>query len=144
MEAWSYRNPVGVTFGAGSVRELARLAGEGECVLVTFPEARDTGLEARLAALLGRRLRHVIRDVAPNPDVAWFEDVHAASWRDHPDAILVAAGGGSVLDTAKILQVATASGRFGELVEALASGRAPPVARARRLIAVPTTAGTGS
>ncbi|HZZ91381.1 MAG TPA: iron-containing alcohol dehydrogenase PsrA [Usitatibacter sp.] len=139
---WS--NPVRVTFGAGRLEELPALAASRDCVLVTFPEARESGLEARIAALLGPRLRAIERDIAPNPDVAWFSGRHEASWREHPDAVLVAVGGGSVLDTAKILQVRTASGRFDELHAALASGDAPRIAAARELIAVPTTAGTGS
>jgi phosphonate metabolism-associated iron-containing alcohol dehydrogenase len=113
-------------------------------VLVTFPEAHATGLEARLVELLDPHLRAVVRDIAPNPDTAWFAARYAASWREHGDAVLVAVGGGSVIDTAKILAVATSSGRFEDLHGALAAGEAPPIVRARRLIAVPTTAGTGS
>jgi phosphonate metabolism-associated iron-containing alcohol dehydrogenase len=139
-----WANPVQVTFGAGSLARLPALLDGRECVLVTFPEARETGLEARLAQILGKQLRTVVRDVAPNPDTAWFAARHEASWRDHPDAVLVAVGGGSVIDTAKILQVASASGRFADLHEALAAGGAPDIARSRAVIAVPTTAGTGS
>ena len=58
--------------------------------------------------------------------------------------MLVAVGGGSAIDTAKLLQVATPAASFESLFEALAAGRQPEVARASRLIAVPTTAGTGS
>jgi phosphonate metabolism-associated iron-containing alcohol dehydrogenase len=144
MDAWAWHNPVAVTFGAGCLRELPRAVGDAPCVLVTFPEAGDAGLEERLVALLGPRLRAVIRDVAPNPDAAWLGDLYAASWRDHGDATLVAVGGGSVIDTTKLLQVAGPGARFEELSDALAAGRSPAVARARRLIAVPTTAGTGS
>jgi phosphonate metabolism-associated iron-containing alcohol dehydrogenase len=143
MGAWSYRNPVAVHFGAGALAEVRHLVGDGPCVLVTFPEARAVGLEPRLRAILGDTVEHVIDDVAPNPDVEWMRDRHAASWSRHPDATLVAVGGGSVLDTAKILAV-DAPGGFEALVHALVANRAPAIARSRRIIAVPTTAGTGS
>jgi phosphonate metabolism-associated iron-containing alcohol dehydrogenase len=66
-------------------------------------------------------------------------------WRDHADCeALVAVGGGSAIDTAKALMVGTAKGGFDELLALLA--RATPFTphRVKALIAVPTTAGTGS
>jgi phosphonate metabolism-associated iron-containing alcohol dehydrogenase len=118
--------------------------GDREALLVTFPEARDTGLEAQVGAILGRRLRETIRDVEPNPEVSWFRARYAEVWRRHAGCAIVAVGGGSAIDTAKLLQVATPSGDFESVFAALAAGRQPEVARAFPLIAVPTTAGTGS
>jgi phosphonate metabolism-associated iron-containing alcohol dehydrogenase len=141
--SWRYHNPVRVCFGPGSLDDLSRILGDEECVVVTFPEARDAGIEERLEKKLGMRLREVIRDVAPNPDVEWFKTRYAAHWVDHADATLVAIGGGSVLDTAKVLQVGAGDGTFEELVAAVAAGKLEPT-RARRLVAIPTTAGTGS
>jgi len=86
----------------------------------------------------------VISDVAPLPEIEWFTGRYSRSWSRFPEAVLVAVGGGSVIDTAKMLQVRTVSGRLGELKLAMVAGREPDVAAARHLIAVPTTAGTGS
>jgi len=58
--------------------------------------------------------------------------------------VLVAVGGGSVIDTAKTLMVGTAGGSFDALVALLATGKAFTPARVKPLIAIPTTAGTGS
>lgn len=143
MDVWSYRNPVSVHFGGGAVGRLAGLARESACLLVTFPEAQPLGIEHRVRTLLGAALVDVVRDVEPNPDIATLRELHARSWREHPDATLVAVGGGSALDTAKVLAV-DAPGGFDALVHALVAGRRPAIARSRRLIAVPTTAGTGS
>jgi len=53
-------------------------------------------------------------------------------------------GGGSTLDTAKALMIGTASGKLDDLVALLAKGAPFTPARVKRLIAIPTTAGTGS
>ncbi|MFJ4346282.1 iron-containing alcohol dehydrogenase PsrA [Pseudomonas sp. NPDC089401] len=140
-----FHNPVAIHFGAGSLDRLGELTGAESVVLVTFPEARALGLVARVQALLGERLVQVIDNVQPNPDVAWLREVHERFWHDHGDCpTVLALGGGSAIDTAKALVVGTASGRFDELLALLASGKAFTPARSKRLVAVPTTAGTGS
>ncbi|WP_079228475.1 iron-containing alcohol dehydrogenase PsrA [Pseudomonas putida] len=140
-----FHNPVAIHFGAGSLDRLGELTHDERVVLVTFPEARALGLVERVRSLLGERLVQVIDNVQPNPDVAWLRTVHEGFWGEHGDChTVLALGGGSAIDTAKALVVGTASGRFDELLELLASGRAFTPARSKRLIAVPTTAGTGS
>jgi phosphonate metabolism-associated iron-containing alcohol dehydrogenase len=141
---WRYHNPVSVHFAWGGLDELPRLLGARDAVVITFPEARATGLEARLQSLLGAKLREVVCDVEPNPEVSWFRERFDAFWKRHAGCAIIAVGGGSAIDTAKLLQVAPASGGFETLLKALAAGRQPEVARAFPLIAVPTTAGTGS
>ncbi len=141
---WKYHNPVAVHFGWGVFERLPEVVGDREVVAITFPEARATGIEGRLDALLGSRLRAVVSDVEPNPEVEWFRGRYAAFWKRHAGATLVAVGGGSAIDTAKLLQVATRDGSFESLFAALAAGRQPEVTRSFPLIAVPTTAGTGS
>jgi alcohol dehydrogenase len=141
---WRYHNPVAIRFGWNAVENLADSLGASDAVLVTFPEAQATGLEPRLRTLLGERLRHVIRDIEPNPEVAWFRSRYGEFWKAHGGCTVIAVGGGSVIDTAKLLLTATAGGSFEEIERALAAGKQPDVARACRLLAVPTTAGTGS
>lgn len=141
---WRYRNPVAVRFGWNALEALPDILGARDAVVVTFPESRESGLEARLRGLLGARLREVVCDVEPNPEVSWFRARYEAFWKRHAGCVIIAVGGGSAIDTAKLLQVATPEGSFDALFDALAAGRQPEVARAFALIAVPTTAGTGS
>ena len=141
---WRYHNPVAVTFGWECLERLPEALAGRDSVVISFPEARAGGLEARLRALLGPQLREVILDVEPNPEVGWFRSRYASFWKRNAGCALVAVGGGSAIDTAKLLQVATRAGDFETLFTALAAGRQPEVARAFPLIAVPTTAGTGS
>jgi len=139
-----FHNPVSTVFGAGSLERIAELC-PGKVALVTFPEAAQLGLVARVRGLLGERLVCVIDEVQPNPDVAWLHGVHERFWAEHGDCdSVLALGGGSAIDTAKALIVGTASGRFDELLALLASGKPFTPARHKPLIAAPTTAGTGS
>ena len=142
---FKYYNPVAITAGADSIEALPAVLARRSVVLVTFPEAESLGLVARLRAMLGDSLRAVEDRIEPNPDVRFLAAMYERFWREHADCdALLAVGGGSSIDTAKALMVATASGTFNELIELLASGRTFVPHRVKPLIAVPTTAGTGS
>ncbi len=144
---WTYFNPVDVHAGIGSLAALPQLLGERRAILIAFPEAVELGLVERVRSLLGDRLAAVETGVLPNPDVAWLAAMYERLWRDHAHVdYVIALGGGSVIDCAKVMLTRPGSGGFGELLGIL-EGSAPAAASARqhrRLIAVPTTAGTGS
>jgi phosphonate metabolism-associated iron-containing alcohol dehydrogenase len=145
MTSWQYHNPVAVHFGAGCIDNLPRILAGRKATLVTFPEAAGLGLTARLERLLGASLVAVIDRTQANPDVDGLADLYRDFWaRPDPGEILVAIGGGSVLDTAKALMVGTADGSFEALIALLATGKAFTPHRIKPLIAIPTTAGTGS
>ena len=140
-----YHNPVAIRFGAGVLAELPEALRGRRAVLVTFPEAEGLGLVARCRAILGEALVAVEDRIEPNPDVSYLAAMYERFWRDHGAAdAVVAVGGGSAIDTAKALMVGTATGRFDELVALLAKGTPFVPARVKPLIAIPTTAGTGS
>ncbi|EJN00332.1 iron-containing alcohol dehydrogenase PsrA [Herbaspirillum sp. YR522] len=142
---WNYHNPVAVHAGAGSLARLPELLGNRRALLITFAEAAALGLEARLATLLGTRLAGIENTVQPNPDVRWLADMYQRIWSRHADVdCIVAFGGGSVIDCAKVMLCATPSGDFEPLLAHLRHGAALDGSRAKALIAVPTTAGTGS
>lgn len=140
-----YFNPVRSVYGPGVLSSLPGLLAGRRALLVTFPEARALGLVGRIEALLGNQLAGVIDDVRPNPDVAELKAVYEGFWRDVGGAeVIVAIGGGSAIDTAKTLMVGTETGSFDDLIALLASGKPFLPAQLKTLLAVPTTAGTGS
>lgn len=140
-----YHNPVAIHVGAGSLEALPRLVQGRPVALVTFPEARDLGLIDRLEALLPGQLRFIVEDVRPNPDVAELAPLYQRFWQQAGDDWMVLAlGGGSSIDTAKALMVGTESGDFEQLLELLDRGAPFTPSRSLPLVAVPTTAGTGS
>ena len=142
---WRYHNPVEVRFGAGALGCLGTHTAGRTVTLVTFPEAQGLGLIARLRAILGIALVQVIDRTEPNPDVASLAGLYREFWNEpQVGEVIVAVGGGSVIDTAKTLMVSTEDARFEALVALLAAGRPFQPHRVKPLIAIPTTAGTGS
>ena len=128
-------------------RNCRRSSRGRRAVLVTFPEARSARAgRARSSASLGAALaRYRGPHRAQSRRQLPRADVRALLARARRDCeAIVAVGGGSAIDTAKALMVGTASGRFDELIALLATGEPFKPHRVKALIAVPTTAGTGS
>jgi phosphonate metabolism-associated iron-containing alcohol dehydrogenase len=125
-------SPVPIEFGAGRLAELqSRLRGH-RTVILTHRHARDSGLLERLVGMAGAGfVSHTL--VGEMPGVQDLERLHAEVWDARFDRI-VAAGGGSVIDAAKVVSV---EGWRPEQQPA-EHVRIVPV------LAVPTTAGTGS
>ncbi|MDR0216624.1 MAG: iron-containing alcohol dehydrogenase [Comamonas sp.] len=142
---WTYHNPVRVIADSGSLNRLPALLDGRNCLLVTFPEAESLGLVRRVRQLIGEQLRGVIDSIQPNPDVQWLAPLYEQVQREHADVpVIVALGGGSAIDSAKALICATPTGRFVDLLSVLQQGGTLPSGLHKHLIAIPTTAGTGS
>lgn len=142
---WTYHNPVAIHAGPGRLDRLPELLAGRDCLLVTFPEAESLGLVQQLRQRLDSQLRGVVDGIAPNPDVQWLAPLYDRVHREYAEVpCIVALGGGSAIDSAKALMCATPTRRFGELLQALEQGLALPAAGHKALIAIPTTAGTGS
>jgi choline dehydrogenase len=133
--------PTKLVHGAGALARLGetlRELGVSRPLLVT-----DPGVAA--AGLVDRALEHledavVFDGVRPNPDIALVDEgaaLYAESGRDG----LVGLGGGSSLDTAKSIGVVA---RHGGSILDYEWGHAPIEHRIPPMVAIPTTAGTGS
>jgi alcohol dehydrogenase len=144
---WNY--PTSVRFGAGRVAELpdaARAAGMTRPLLVTDPRlAALPMVQSAVAALDAAGLpTRVFSDVKPNPVAANVEAGVAALRAGGHDGV-IAFGGGSPLDTGKVIAFMAQQTRpmwdFEDIgdwwTRANPNGIAP-------IVAVPTTAGTGS
>ncbi len=143
---WRYRNPVEVKFGAGVFETLGKvLAGRAYC-LVTYDDANGGGVFAdltrRVVALAGAPAV-MVRNIGPNPDfVGLDESCRTYATAARPVEAIVALGGGSVMDAAKVL--AAASGDFDKVRRHLQTGTGGDALGRTPIIAIPTTAGTGS
>ena len=139
---WSYNNPVKILFGVDQFASTASLVGDRTYALVTYPEAPFQTLIDQVAKGAGKPLI-VISDVAPNPDCRLLAEQSArfASLTAAPE-VIVAIGGGSVIDSAKVF--AAAAGDFSTVQRYLETGDGGSTLSAIPIIAVPTTAGTGS
>ena len=139
---WSYANPVQIRFGSGGFDSLASEIGGRRHALVTYPDAMFGDLAARLADAAGDPAL-MIDDVAPDPDYGLLgEQCARFADLDSPVELIVAIGGGSVIDSAKVF--AAAAGDFATVQPVLERGEGADQLSAVPIIAVPTTAGTGS
>lgn len=136
-------------FGEGAVEEISydiRSFGAESALIITDKGVRDAGTPDRVAEQIRSTGMEcdVFDGVGVEPtDVSINEAVEYARQRDW--GCYVAIGGGSALDTAKAVNLLTT--HEGDLMEFIT----PPIGAGRKpdrplkpLIAIPTTAGTGS
>lgn len=139
-----------VRFGAGVTREvgmdLADL-GARRVLVVTDPNlVAGSPVQTVLQALSDAKVEAVLFDrvrVEPT-DVSFKEAIAFAN--AHPTDAIVAVGGGSVIDTAKAVNLYTTypPADFLDYVNAPIGKALPVPGPLKPLIAIPTTAGTGS
>ena len=144
---WSY--PTAIRFGAGRIKELAeacRTAGIERPLLVTDSGLAKLAITGRAMSLLkeGGLPAAIFADVQPNPVDANVEAGIAVFRAGKHDGI-VAFGGGSGLDTGKVVAFMAGQTRplwdFEDVGDWWTRADADKIAP---VVAVPTTAGTGS
>jgi alcohol dehydrogenase class IV len=140
--------PTRIVFGKGAVREIpGELTGLGvkRPLVMTDRVLAGNGLLDRLTAALGEaRVQHVVFDgVDPDPTGATVERALAA-YREGACDSLVAFGGGSSIDTAKAVRLLCAHPPPLAQYDFVAEGWRLVTRPMPPMIAVPTTAGTGS
>jgi len=141
----TYQSPTRLVQRLGAIKELgneASLLGIRRPLLVTDAGVKAAGLlDTALEALRGSDVEPVVFDkVRANPGVE-LVDAGAAEYRAQGCDGLVAIGGGSSMDTAKGIGVVAV--HDGSIVD-YEWGHSPIRSRIPPMIAVPTTAGTGS
>ena len=144
MNPFTFQVPSNILFENGASRKVADLAaafGAQRILLVTDRGVRDAGLtRAAEDALRDAGLdRVVFEDVVADPPSEVIERA-VALCRDERIDLVLSIGGGSALDTAKLVAYLAESGdRLDDIYGVgLAKGERLP------LLLVPTTAGTGS
>jgi|HubBroStandDraft_6_1064221.scaffolds.fasta_scaffold29616_2 hydroxyacid-oxoacid transhydrogenase len=138
-----------IRFGAGITREvgddLIDLAARRTMVVID-PVLRNSSTgETVLASLKAARIDFaVFDDVVVEPTDASFQEAAAAARAGNFDSF-VAVGGGSTIDTAKAANLySTHAADFFDFVNAPIGRGLPIPSPLKPLIAIPTTAGTGS
>ena len=140
---WNYMQPVNIRFGSGGVRSLAdemeKLGGQ-RGILITSPSFVRRGVAEGIRRDSCGRICAVYSQVSPNPDVRECQACVELILAKNCDFV-VALGGGSVMDCAKAAAVICKGENSAAAClddPSLLPGAGLPV------IAVPTTAGTGS
>jgi alcohol dehydrogenase len=140
---WTYVQPVEIRMRSGALRALGDILkerGYDRGVLVCDPFFAKSGLAEAVIGYADGRIAGVYSDVTPNPRVREVDEC-ARALRDADAQFAVALGGGSAMDCAK---AACAIARTGQSAAIFHTGGVKLPGDAIPLIAVPTTAGTGS
>ncbi|MGR2769685.1 phosphonoacetaldehyde reductase [Photobacterium ganghwense] len=138
---WQFHNPVNVIFGQGAITALTEQINGRSFALVTY----DHPYFASLAD--GIRESHsgcrvVLTLVSENPDISDMATICAAFAPYAAEVeVLVALGGGSVIDATKALAVAKTEPNH---IRAVLTQGEKIIGTPLPVIAVPTTTGTGS
>lgn len=132
-------------FDPGALKQLealARARGISRPFIVTDPGIRDSGILARVEAALGVPAAGVFSETVANPtevQARLATDQYRQSGADG----IIAVGGGSSMDHAKAIGLMASHAEPLETYAAIIGG-ARKIGRIPPLIAIPTTAGTGS
>jgi phosphonate metabolism-associated iron-containing alcohol dehydrogenase len=142
---FNWRMPVDLRFGAGCGDTLAAALGDRRAVVLAFEPAQGLGLSVRWQAELGKRLLGWEPVADALSSIARARELSNKLWPlMAPDTVLIAVGGGTTLDLAKVLRCRPVNSDFEAVVAAL-RGTAPwPAMNRAPLWLLPTTAGTGS
>ncbi|NLH94770.1 MAG: iron-containing alcohol dehydrogenase [Synergistaceae bacterium] len=137
----SFHNPVKIFFRPGALSELPGVFQAGEVpLIVTDPGIERAGILDRVCRVLDEAgFRYaVFARVESDPSIETVEAA-AAFYREKGCGPVIGLGGGSSMDAAKAVAVVVST---GENIRAFRKG--PIASPVVPLVAIPTTAGTGS
>jgi alcohol dehydrogenase len=143
-EQWGFSCAREVIFGLNAVKRLGSAVGKLDCkypLVVTDQTVKEIGLlEGIISVLKEAGIDHGIFDKAEQEPSITFVDDHFKTIRDKKHDAVIALGGGSVIDLGKAFAILISFG--GDIADYLGEGKIPgPTVP---IVAVPTTAGTGS
>lgn len=149
-----YKVPPKIYFERNAIRYLGEMEDVHRVTIVTDKTMGEIGFVRKVTDILnGRRepvTLQVIDSVEPNPELATVL-AGAAAMRDFRPDTIVALGGGSPMDAAKIMwlmyerpevEFADTKEKFFDIRKR--AYRFPKLGEKARLVAIPTTSGTGS
>lgn len=154
MEKFKFYQPTRIHFGVGKLNELGTVVKKhgDSCLLVTTSNNEKVlrPLYDRIKTLLGEQgiEVHHFDEVVPNPTIGCIEKAIEIV-NEHNIPVVLAVGGGSSIDTAKSVALFYGAGQvdwqqvFGEYTSPFTEYE-PISDPILPVIAVPTTAGTGS
>lgn len=136
-------------FGTGALSEVGAevsATGARSCLVLTDPGVRSTGVPDQIQDLINAAgvKAEVFDQVGVEPTDLSIEKAVTFAREHHWDCF-VAVGGGSAIDTAKAVNLLTThTGELLDFVTPPIGGGRTPDGPLKPLIAIPTTAGTGS
>lgn len=141
--SFTFRNPTVVVFGVGKFAELPKLVSGNRIALITTPGFTRRGMTEKLSQMFGERLVSIVDNILPNPDLDALDAAIHQVRGFSPDAIL-ALGGGSAMDSGKIIAKAIAAPAGWTLAAHFRDGAPMHTEKPLPCYAVATTSGTGA
>ncbi|MED4888208.1 phosphonoacetaldehyde reductase [Lysinibacillus sp. FSL R7-0073] len=135
-----YKNPVQIEFGRGAIEFLPRFIQKRSALLITSQGFVKRGVVERLQKN-NSEITQLIANIQPNPTIEQLKDIRTTLDYEKFD-VIVALGGGSVIDAAKAIAPFKKEDKL-ELLSLLENGLTSDI-NVKPIIAIPTTAGTGS
>ncbi|UCE92480.1 MAG: phosphonoacetaldehyde reductase [Methanobacteriota archaeon] len=143
MSSWSFYNPTRIIFGENVLDSIGSIVDGERMAVVTTPGFRKRGMVDRIEGMMNDRIKIVLDVVSSYPSLESIDALRGVDGLDALDAI-VALGGGSSIDMGKALSRLASSARdehpSGNLWDIVNQDGIADIP----VIAVPTTAGTGS
>ena len=144
MESFSFSIPQNIVFGAGSLKrlpELAKKVGGKKAYIISGPHLKKIGMVDRCIEALGKEgiPADAFTETEGNPSTETVKKA-ATGFVESGADFIVAFGGGSPLDVAKAVSVVVSNG--GDITDY--EGVSKVTKKTVDMIAIPTTAGTGS
>ena len=138
-----------IEFGSGKLNNLYEFLPDAKKALIVTTNGKSVKRNGYLDKLIGnldkKSMEYVLFDeIEPNP-LNTTVDKGADIAKEENCDIIIAIGGGSAMDASKAIALATNNpGKLWDYVQFGTGGKKTPENKALPLIAIPTTAGTGS
>lgn len=137
---WVYEQPVKIKFGTGIRKNIYEQIEEKHGLLITSKSFVKSGLAKQIEEYANGKITAIFSEVTPNPDVkeclACFELT-----KEQTFDFVVALGGGSVIDLAKVISVLAVN---DVAIEDILLKKVNIPDKHLPLYVLPTTSGTGS
>tara|TARA_Y100001970_G_scaffold278702_1_gene384791 strand:- start:108 stop:1217 length:1110 start_codon:yes stop_codon:yes gene_type:complete len=138
---WNYYNPVKIIFGENKFRDLYKFTDKKKYIIITSKSIFEK-YSKKLISSKNPPLK-IIKDVKPNPDYTELLSlINKFSNLSQKIDLILAIGGGSVIDSAKVLAAFKDNKKL--LTDFVRGNKHPKVYRPIDIIAVPTTSGSSS
>ena len=142
MNNFTYYNPVRIEFGLNKLNILDRLIGDRRALLVTMPIFNKLGFVKQIMSTTNKII-YVNSRVSENPSFNNLSKLYKNVWQKEFN-VIIALGGGSVIDSAKVLSVYNKKKDFAFVEKLVRSKIEKKDYKLIPIISIPTTAGTGS
>ncbi len=142
MKKFGFYNPVEIVFGEGKLLHLNQYVKDRRAIVVTDQNIVQLGYIEQIR-VLGCNIVKVLDNIKENPTFQLVEKLYEQVYQERFD-VIIAIGGGSVIDSAKILSLYCESKKFKDVKKIIKDHTFITKYQLKPFISIPTTAGTGS